>query len=81
MRINATVASEVVFIVIDVCPTIRGTCLGNGPARLAGMVLDGGEKGVKSVKNCSAKGGSMSMAVMAAGKRRDSRQPLIRGNE
>ena len=47
---GSTVAYKVVFIIIAVSPAVRSTCFDDGPARLAGMVLDGGKKVVKRVE-------------------------------
>ena len=50
MSVDATVACEVVSIVITVGPTVTSARSNDGPALLAGMALYGGEKVVKGVE-------------------------------
>ena len=50
MLIFATVASEVVPVILAVCPAVGSTRLDNCPAFVAGMTLYGGEEVVKCVK-------------------------------
>ena len=50
MRVNASVASKVVSILLTVCHAVGGMLFNNGPALLAGMDLYGGEEGVKGVE-------------------------------
>ena len=50
MRVNASVASKTVPILLTVCLAVGGTLFNNGPALLAGVDLYGGEEVVKGVE-------------------------------
>ena len=50
IRIDTAIIYKVVFIIITIYPAVKSTCFNNGPARLTGIILYGGEKIIKSIK-------------------------------